>query len=241
MPDGIASYTVGGKTFLITANEGDAREYEDEDADFEFIEAERIGNDKIMLDPVAFPDAEVLKENANLGRLDITTTLGKNPTTGLYEALFAFGGRSFSIWSAAGDLVFDSGDDLEWITASTYPEHFNASNDNNNFDNRSDNKGPEPEGVVIGHLYGKDYAFVGLERIGGVAVYNVSNPYAPHFVTYVNVRDFDADVDSSAAGDLGPEGLVFIEARNSPNHKPLLVIGNEVSGITRILQINQLQ
>ena len=45
LPDAIASYKVGGKTFLITANEGDAREYD------AFEEAVRIGDDdKVTLD-----------------------------------------------------------------------------------------------------------------------------------------------------------------------------------------------
>ena len=84
----------------------------------------RIGS--VALDPVAFPDGAVLKNNANLGRLNITNTLGKNPVTGAFEQLFSFGARSFSIWSETGELVFDSSDQLEWITAATYPSNFNA-------------------------------------------------------------------------------------------------------------------
>jgi hypothetical protein len=61
----------------------------------------------------------------------------------------------------------------------------------------------------------------------------------PVFVDYINVRDFTADVKTPAAGDLGPEGLAFIKAEESPSGKPLLVIGNETSGSTRILQIDK--
>jgi hypothetical protein len=57
-------------------------------------------------------------------------------------------------------LIFDSGDALERITAKAYPSNFNASNTNNTFDNRSDDKGPEPEGVVVGNISGKPYAFI---------------------------------------------------------------------------------
>ena len=148
------------------------------------------------------------------------------------------GTRSFSIWTADGKQVFDSGDDLEWITATALPAHFNASNTNNSFENRSDDKGPEPEGVAIGEVCGDTYAFIGLERVGGVMVYNINNPHRPVFTDYLNVRDFSADVETSAAGDLGPEGLIFISAKDSPNGKPLLVIGNEISGTTRVLQID---
>ena len=93
-----------------------------------------------------------------------------------------------------------------------------------------------------------DYAFIGLERIGGVAVYDISNPLAPVFVDYVNNRDLTQpvslevegeDVSNPAAGDLGPEGLLFIKAEDSPNGKPLLVTGNEISGSTTVLEINK--
>jgi hypothetical protein len=232
MPDAIASYRVGPRTYLVTANEGDAREY----ATYE--EAVRLGSSSVVLDPVKFPNAAVLKNNANLGRLNISRASGRNPVTDFYEDLFAFGTRSFSIWNDQGRLVFDSGDDLERLTAQVYPARFNASNSNNEFDNRSDDKGPEPEGVVIGRVFGRQYAFIGLERIGGVVVYDISNPHAPFFVDYVNRRDFTQPVNTAAAGDLGPEGLLFIKAEDSPNGKPLLVTGNEVSGTTTIFEIN---
>jgi hypothetical protein len=262
MPDTIASYKVGPKTFLVTANEGDAREYitevenpetgETEEVDV-FIEAVRLGSSSVVLDTNKFPNAAVLKNNANLGRLNITSASGRNPVTGVYEEIVAFGARSFSIWDEEGKQVFDSGDDLERLTAQVFPDNFNASNSNNDFDNRSDDKGPEPEGVVIGKVFGRDYAFIGLERIGGVVVYDISNPHAPRFVDYVNNRDFTQDVSlvinedtdeemevsNPAAGDLGPEGLLFIKADDSPNGKPLLVIGNEISGTTTVFEINK--
>jgi hypothetical protein len=235
LPDAIAAYKVGGKTFLITANEGDAREYD------AFEEAVRIGDDEVIINPATFPNGDVLKDNANLGRLNITTTLGQSDAG--FTELFVFGGRSFSIWDSTGKLVYDSEDLLERITAGKYPSNFNASNDNNTFDNRSDDKGPEPEGVVIGKVLGKPYAFIGLERIGGVAVFDVSDPATPEFVEYVNRRNFTVEPETDdgqgnpAAGDLGPEGLLFICQDASPNGRPLLVVGNEISGTTTIYQI----
>jgi len=92
--------------------------------------------------------------------------------------------------------------------------------------------------VVVGELYKQLFAFVGLERIGGVMIFDVSNPAAPRFIDYVNNRDFSVeDVENEDAGDLGPEGLIFIPAEDSPNHKPLLVVGNEVSGSTTIYEV----
>ena len=242
MPDAIASFRVDDQDYLITANEGDAREYiykdpvtgNDVNA---LVESVRIGSSAVQLDPARFPFAATLKNNANLGRLNITNTMGRNPATGLYEELYAFGARSFTVWSANGDQLFDSGEELERITAAAFPANFNASNTSNDFDSRSDDKGPEPEGVVVGKIKGRTYAFIGLERIGGVVVYDVSNPAAPSFVQYLNNRDFSQAPDSPLAGDLGPEGLLLIEAHESPNKKPLLVIANEVSGTTTVYEI----
>jgi hypothetical protein len=76
---------------------------------------------------------------------------------------------------------------------------FNAGHDDPTFDSRSDNKGPEPEGVALGRLGAKTFAFVGLERIGGVIVYDVTTPATPTFVTYVNTR-------AGAAATSGPRG-----------------------------------
>ncbi|MEY3939325.1 MAG: hypothetical protein RL659_2166, partial [Pseudomonadota bacterium] len=203
LPDAIASYSVAGQTYLITANEGDAR------ADWPgYNEEERVK------DLTLSPALEAFKSDAQLGRLNVTTSLGA--VNGVYEKLYAYGTRSFSIWNAQGQQVFDSGDQLEQLTKD---------------DDRSDNKGPEPEGVIVAQFGQKHYAFIGLERMGGVMVYDVSQPTRPVYETYINTR-------SGATGDLGPEGMHFVAADKSPNGKPLLVVGNEVSGTTAIYQIN---
>jgi len=135
--------------------------------------------------------------------------------------------------------VWDSGDQLERKIAEVYPANFNSNHAANTLDTRSRNKGPEPEGVAIGKLGSKTFAFIGLERMGGVMVYDISNPTQPVFVQYLNPRDFTQAPETAAAGDLGAEGLVFVPAKDSPNGKPLLIVANEVSGTTAILQINQ--
>lgn len=244
LPDAIASYTVNGETYYVTANEGDARVRPTGDGIIDgfdegdiYNEEVRVGNSSYVLDPTAFPNATELKENANLGRLTVTNTLGDTDGDGDFDKIYAFGSRSFSIWDRNSNLVFDSGDDFERITAQAFPDNFNASNSNNNFDDRSDNKGPEPEGVTIGKINGQTYAFVGLERIGGVMVYNVSNPETPEFVQYINTRNFQQDPQTNLT-DSGPEGLIFISANDSPNGKPLLVVSNEISNTTNVFEID---
>jgi len=231
LPDGIASFEANGQTYLITANEGDAR------ADWPgFNEETRVRSHCTAgLDPTVFPDAANQILDSNLGRLRITSTpnggsAGKN-AAGQCNELYAFGARSFSIWNASLSRVFDSGDAFEQRTTALSNAAFNASNDNNTLDGRSAAKGPEPEGVVVGRFGERTFAFVGLERVGGVMVYDVSNPAAATFVTYYNTR-------TGGTGDRGPEGLALIAASQSPNGKPLLVVGNETSGTTAILQVN---
>lgn len=230
-PDAIAYYRAYGKDLIITANEGDSRDYD------AFVDEERIKD--LTLDPNAFPTAADLQEDENLGRLKVTLTEGDTDGDGDYDELYSYGSRSFSIWDKRGRQIFDSGEDFEQITAAAYPDDFNSTNDeNDSFDNRSDDKGPEPEGVAVGYIAGKQYAFIGLERMGGIMVYDVSNPYNPEFVQYINNRDFSGDAEAGTAGDLAPEGILFIPKWLSPNFKPLLVVANEVSGTTTIYEIN---
>ncbi|NJL85095.1 MAG: alkaline phosphatase [Leptolyngbyaceae cyanobacterium SM1_1_3] len=228
-PDAIATFEAAGQTYIISANEGDARDYDG------FSEEERVKD--LTLDPTAFPDAAALQADEVLGRLTVTTTLGDADGDGLYEELYAFGSRSFSIWDAEGNLVFDSGSQFEQIIAKEFPEFFNSDNGENTFDTRSDAKGPEPEGVTVGEIDGQIYAFIGLERIGGIMVYNISDPSAPTFVQYINNRDFSGDPEAGTAGDLGPEGVLFISAADSPTGISLLAVTNEVSGSTRLYSI----
>ena len=229
-PDAIAAFQAAGETFIISTNEGDARDYE--------CFSEEVRVDDLQLDPTVFEDPEVLQQPENLGRLKTTTATGDADGDGQHETIFNYGARSFSIWSADGQLVFDSGSDFELRTAELIPDDFNSTNDeNDSFDNRSDDKGPEPEGVAIGHIGDRVYAFIGFERVGGIMVYDVTDPYQPAYVTYINNRDFAGNAEEGTAGDLGPEGILFIDAVDSPIGIPLLVTGNEVSGTTTIFSI----
>ena len=212
-PDTIATVTIAGQTYLISANEGDTRN-----------EARRVST--LTLDPNAFPNAAQLQLAQNLGRLDVSSIDGLNGQ-GQYSQLFAYGGRSFSIWNVTNGLsqVFDSGDDFEQILATfsatpLTPSIFNSDGNPSSFDSRSDNRGPEPEGLALGSVRNRLYTFVGIERAGGFMVYDITNPSNPLFTNYIN--DWQL-------GDISPEGLLFIPAADSPNGTPLLIVANEVS------------
>lgn len=229
-PDAIAAISRGPETYLFTANEGDARDYDC------FSEEERVAD--LPLDPAAFPDLATLQDDAELGRLNSTTANGDADGDGLYEEIYSYGARSFSVWNSAGELVWDSGNAFELITAEAFPGDFNSGGaGTGSFDSRSDDKGPEPEGITLGFLRGRRYAFIGLERIGGVMVYDVTDPKRPAFVQYArNVGDDGRPIVGDTV-DIAPEGLLFIPRGISPIHRALLVVANEVSGTVTLYSV----
>jgi len=236
-PDAIAAFQAGGQTYFATANEGDARDYTG------FAEENRVGDAGYQLDPTAFPDGTLETSNDKLQRLTVTNQLGDTDGDGDFDEIYALGGRSFSIWDENGALVFDSGDAIEQaiadlIAAGELPlAAFNANNVQNElFDNRSDNKGPEPEAVSVGYFGSNVLLFVGLERAGGVMAFDITDPTAPVFLTYFNDRDYTSPFDP--LNPLGPEGLFLIAAADSPNGAPLLIVTNEISGTIDILQVD---
>jgi hypothetical protein len=232
MPDGIASVRYNGQTYLLTANEGDAREYSG------YTDVIRVGNAGYLLDPTTFSNAATLKNNNNIGRLNVTNKWGDTDNDGDFDVIYTFGGRSFSIWDSTATQIYDSKDDFEQITASIYFNNFNASNTNNTKKNRSDDKGPEPEGIITAVIGDSTYAFIGLERMSGIMVYNVTNPFSPRFIQYIDSRNLTQTPALGQGGDLGPEGLLFIPKAQSPNGRDLLVVGNETSGTAAVFQIN---
>lgn len=224
-PDAIASYVIDGQTYLVTTNEGDARDYAG------FSEESRAK--ALSAKYPTLVDISGITDDKVLGRLTVTQA----PPAGDFGNLYVFGARSFSIWNAAdGSQVWDSGDQLERISAQRLPGNFNGNNEANTFDDRSDNKGPEPEGVAVGQVGDRTYAFVGLERIGGVMVYDISIPAAPAFVEYVNNRGF---APGQLGPDSGPEVIRFVPAKDSPNGRPLLVVANEVTGTVSLYGLNE--
>ncbi|MFC7766091.1 choice-of-anchor I domain-containing protein [Leucobacter soli] len=179
--------------------------------------------------------------DADLGRLNISIADGLNEAGTCYEELHAFGGRSFSIWQTDGTQVFDSGSQFEEITNAANPNFVNSNHTENNKEGRSDDKGPEPENMAVGKVGDKTYAFIGLERVGGIMVYDISDPANSEFVTYVNNRDFSQAPGTPASGDQGAEGVAFIPAEKSATGRPLVAVGNEVSGTTTLFEVDDLK
>tara|TARA_R110000868_G_scaffold306224_2_gene567331 strand:+ start:23729 stop:25399 length:1671 start_codon:yes stop_codon:yes gene_type:complete len=228
-PDAIYSFEVDGTAYVITADEGDHRDFDG------FSEKARVGD--LKLDPKKFPNAKELQSPKALGRLMVTSSNGDADGDGLYEEIYCFGGRSFSIRSAEGQLIYNNGNEFERIIANRFPKSFNADHESNDLDDRSDNKGPEPEGLVVGMFEGRPVAFIGMERHSGIMIYDLTNPKQPVFCDYVITRDFDKSTKKPEAGDLGPEGLTFIPADVSPTGKPLLAVSYEISGTTALFEV----
>ncbi|MFN5845537.1 MAG: choice-of-anchor I family protein [Flavobacteriia bacterium] len=232
MPDAITEVSIGGQSYLITSNEGDSREFGT------VIDANRISSTTFNnLDQTAFPDQNILRNNKFLGRLSALKYSGDTDGDGDYDQLHIMGGRSFTIWNATTGLpVFDSKDMIEQITAN-HPQFgsiFNASNSIGapSLKNRSDDKGPEPEGVTVQQFNGNTYAFVSLERIGGVMIFNINDPSNPIYVGYHNNRS-----TSLSGPDLGAEGIITIPASDSPNGNDLVILANEISSTLSIYQM----
>lgn len=243
-PDSIASFQARGETFLVTANEGDTREDDDFPGFNEVATVGELRDDGSLADPDAIP--------SELDETEVTTRppfVDGAPSE--YEDLYTFGARSFAIWSGDGELVFESGDAFEQITADAVPGNFNADDNENGLDSESPASGPEPEGVAVGRVAGEQYAFIGLEEIGGIVVFKITNPRErePEFIQYINTRDFsvdpetkieDGNASADAAGDLAPEGLSYINEEDSPIDDAILAVGFEVSGTTSLFKIGKL-
>lgn len=240
-PDGIDTYDYNGETYLLIANEGDSQDYEG------YSEEKRVKKlkDDIQLDAryyQGYTQAELdemvnngLFDDEQLGRLKVTTSHAFKDADGKYNALVSYGGRSFSILRASDlEMIYDSGNDIEQRVLDILPERFNAnyeSADDIKVDDRSDDKGPEAENVVVGKVGSHSYAFVGLERVGGIMIYDITNPNEPYFVKYL----YDPDNK-----DISPEGITFESAEDSPNGKPMLIASFELSGTTSAWELEDL-
>ena len=247
-PDTISSFSWKGANFIVTANEGDAREYffnttdeadciakggldyDEDDGCLAYIDESRVE------DLTLAANFDYLNnDDDDIGRLKVTTIKGDTNNDGQYESLYAYGARSFTIWDSNGLVVFDSGDDIARITASVHGEAFNNNEDENKGDSRSDDKGAEPEALTIGKIDDRTFAFIGLERMGGIMVYDITNPYNVQFEDYFYNRGLIKD--ANITGDLAPEGMVFVPAEQSATGNPLLIVGNEISGSIAVWEI----
>lgn len=224
MPDAIATATIEGQTYILTANEGDSRDFDET----------RI--EDLDLDPDAYPDADDLQDELALGRLQADNLSGDTDADGDIDQIYAFGGRSFTILNSDGDVVFDSGDDFEQIIAAfRVPGAFN----NDDYrpgdsdpavvdDNRSDAKGPEPEAIAVGEIDDQVFAFIGMERTSEIFIYDITNPELPVFVEFINSAEF---------GNFGPEVIKFIGAGESSDGQVGIAVSYEISGTTAVYEL----
>ncbi|WP_432460716.1 choice-of-anchor I family protein [Agarivorans sp. QJM3NY_25] len=281
MPDSIASFNIDGQDYLITANEGDGREYiypttqqqceqaghqwdgDDYKEGGKHQNAEQYQHHiddcisysdetrgyKLNVDPkhplmdqARYGKKGTIANKKSIGRIKV---VADNKNIGPNDLIYTFGARSFSIFDLAANRIFDSGNQLSDLANS--PQHWNASNDNQSNDDRSDDKGVEPEAITVAKINGATIAFIGLERQGGVAAYDISKPAAPVLLDFVNNRDFNQPVCSQVdqdgdcanatynpkAGDLGPESITYF----SRIGQHYIAVGNEVSGTTTVYQL----
>jgi hypothetical protein len=220
MPDTVASYQAGGKTFYVLANEGDAFV---DDSDIVRFGANAVSLDPTVFNGVDLPTQATLKADAQLGRLNVLRNgaTGDGSPTNMTE-IVALGGRSFSIRDEHGALVYDSGNLLEQaaIAAGLYD------------DNRSDDKGVEPEGVAIFSLAGRSIAAIGLERTtrSAVALFDITDPGAVSFLQMI---------DGGDTGEIRAEGLLAF----SSGGRHFLLVANEgvpengIAGFSALYQI----
>ena len=210
MPDAIAVIESNNIPYLFTANEGDAREYAG------YSEILRIKSNSVILDAAKFPTATTLKQDLNLGRLNITTALGDTDGDGDFDELYSYGSRSFSVWNGLdGSQVFDSKNELD-IKAQSIGVYDDA---------RSDDKSVEPEGIAIGTVGSKKVVFVAMERVDAVAIYDITSPSKPVFLKIIKCGD-------------APEGVLFVPAKDSPTKRSLLIISSEGDGVVKVFSPN---
>ncbi|MFT5660981.1 MAG: hypothetical protein ACI9TV_001625 [Sulfurimonas sp.] len=227
MPDTIAAYNVDGATYVVTANEGDGREYPIDDVSASLETGDTL-NDESKISKLTL-DTSIASAYTDENDLKVVIDMGDTDNDGEYEKLYAYGARSFSIWDANGDIVFDSGDEISKKVALNEPLLFNQ--DEGEIDGRSGNKGAEPEALTLGTINGKTYAFLGLERQNAIMVYDITIPSAAKFVDYYK---------TGVEGDVSAEGMKFIPATDSPNGKNLLLVSYEMSGSNVVYEINDL-
>jgi 2',3'-cyclic-nucleotide 2'-phosphodiesterase (5'-nucleotidase family) len=214
-PDAIKAVEIDGETYILTANEGDARD----------ATQSRVRD--LDLDATAFPNAEILQLDENLGRLNVRSDIGDTDGDGDFDQLFHYGARSFTIYNEAGEIVYDSGALFSQLIAEIRPDLFN--HDEGDFDDRSDDKGVEPEAIAVGEVGGRTYAFIGLERDNGILIFDVSNPTAPVFEQYI---------DAEANGNISPEIIQFIPASESAAGKAQLAVAFEGDGNTVLYDLD---
>ena len=250
LPDAIASVTAGGNTYMITANEGDAREWPCLLGGTSTTTAEREDPRyaDVGLDTNLTPSSVAGRARVTVFPPAVVTGTIVRSTTKVTPA-YTFGGRSFTVWKSNtidgvfnADIVYDSGDELERLVAARRPLLFNSDWNTEvglvgSFESRSSAKGPEPEGLAVGTAYGRQWMVLALERDSGIVLYDVTNPVLPQFRQYLNTSLPGGNIYQNTAGDVSPEGVLFLEASESPTGKPLVIVSYELSGTVAMFEL----
>mmetsp|Transcript_39744 Transcript_39744/g.65073 ORF Transcript_39744/g.65073 Transcript_39744/m.65073 type:complete len:604 (-) Transcript_39744:133-1944(-) len=247
-PDAVAYFSLDGVEYIVTANEGDSKDFDES----------RVKD--LVLDEDAFHMCNIteLQQDEMLGRLKVINQLGiKNESAQVpvYEELYALSSRDFTVFSVFKSggipqeisLVYSSLDEFEQNTAAILGEPGFNSNEypNPSFDARSDDKGPEPECVTVGKCAnGRVYVFIGLERVGGVMVYEATNigDDLVEYKQYINSKNFSYVLEDdplfipSEAGDVSPEHMQFVD--ESVYGVPLLVVAYSESASVAVYRVD---
>lgn len=252
-PDTMVGVNIGGTEYFVSANEGDDRDYEGwvdyEKANGLENEAEESLLSDVLQTAILGTDMKKLRVLKDLGQDD----------DGIYQALYMAGTRSFSIWNADGEQVFDSGSEFENHIAANFSAVFSTRVDDTDdagdiadllaggnatttvgdtvyfwegVDARSLKKGVEPEALAVTKIGDKVFAYIGLEKQGGFFVYDITTPESASMVEYVN--DINYDAAPADAGDLAPEGMAAFEQ----DGVYYLAVANELSSTVALYSLS---
>lgn len=237
-PDAIAGFKIGSGHYLVTANEGDAREYSCLNDD--------LRASSLKVDSRRFQDWKTWSANSELGRSKVNPNAGDRDGDGDIDTIHLRGARSMTIYRN-GAVLWDSGKLLEEIQTSAFGvQNINGSHSlstdkstvNYLPQDRSDDKGSEPEGIAVGIVGDARVAVLGLERMSALVVFDISNLRAPSLIKWIQMMPVTSTPVSQATA-WSPEGVVFVPAEKSPNGKALFITSFELSGSLTIHQIEQ--
>lgn len=235
-PDAIASFKVGSGHYFVTANEGDAREYTCLNDD--------LRGSSLKVDSRRFPNWSTLSASAALGRAKVNPTIGDRDGDGDIDTIHLRGSNSMTMYRN-GIALWDSGELLDQIQIKAFgvaningSHSYSSDKSTMNYvgQDRSDDKGSEPEGVAVGMVGNTRVAILGLERMTALAVFDITQPRSPVFQEWLQMLPAKA-TPAKDVKHWSPEGIVFVSADKSPSGKALIITSYELSGSISIHQI----
>jgi hypothetical protein len=235
-PDAIAGFKYGAGNYFITANEGDAREYTCLNDDLRAA--------SLKVDTRRFPNWSTLSGSAELGRAKVNPTMGDKDGDGDIDTIHLRGSYSMTMYRN-GMPIWDSGELLDQIQIKAFgvaningSHSYSKDKSTMNYvgQDRSDDKGAEPEGVALGMVGDRRIAILGLERMTALAIFDITQPRMPVFQEWLQMLPTTA-TPAKDVKHWSPEGIVFVPADKSPSGKALVITSYELSGSISIHQI----